>query len=88
MTWGDRLRRLRLNRGMDQAELAELLGVAKPTIGKYELMPSAPRQRKLVENTIELRFGARAAAFLRGDVPQSTDYRTLSRPLNWLGVTA
>jgi len=71
---------------MDQAELAELLGVAKPTIGKYELMSSAPRQRKLVENTIELRFGARAAAFLRGDVPQSTDYRTLSRHYHWLGV--
>lgn len=77
VTWGDRLRRIRINRHMDQSDMADLLGVAKPTVGKYELAVSPPRQRKLVENTIELRFGAAAAAFLRGNGLQSTDYRTL-----------
>ena len=81
ITWGDRLRRLRINRGLDQRHFAELIGVAKPTIGKYELAIDVPRNHRLVENSIELRFGAGPADFLRG-IPagrQPTGYQTRGR---------
>lgn len=79
VTWGDRLRRLRINRHLNQDELADALGVTKPTVGKYELLPFTPRNHRLVENVIELRFGADAAAFLRGRQP--TDYGVQRRHL-------
>ena len=66
VTWGDRLRRIRINRQLNQDELADALGVTKPTVGKYELLPFTPRNHRLVENVIELRFGRAAADFLRG----------------------
>ncbi len=69
MTWGDRLRRIRLNRHFDQETFADQIGIAKPTVGKYEVMPMTPRNHRLIENSVELRFGADAAAFLRGRLP-------------------
>jgi len=74
VTWGDRLRRIRINRHMGQEAFADELGVAKPTIGKYEVMTTPPRTRRLIENSVELRFGQQAAAFLRGRAlnPEST----------------
>ena len=66
VTWGDRLRRIRLNRHMDQRHFAAAIGVAKPTVGKYEMLGIVPRNHRLVENSVELRFGPQAAAFLRG----------------------
>lgn len=71
-TWGDRLRRIRLNRRMDQREFAAAIGVKPATVGNYETSDHEPRTSALVANTIELRFGPAAAEFLRG--PQPTDY--------------
>ena len=74
ITWGDRLRRLRLNRDMDQRQFAAMLDVRPATIGNYEVSGHKPRTAALVENSVELRFGPEAARFLRD--PQPTDYRS------------
>ena len=78
-TWGDRLRRIRLNRRMDQREFAAAIGVKPATVGNYETGDHEPRTSALVANTIELRFGPQAAEFLRG--PQPTDYGSRPRRL-------
>lgn len=73
ITWGDRLRRLRLNRDMDQRQFAAMLDVRPATIGNYEVSGHKPRTAALVENSVELRFGPDAARFLRD--PQPTGCR-------------
>lgn len=72
-TWGDRLRRIRLNNHMDQAQFAEVIRVKKPTVGKYELQPTPPRMKGLIEDSVELHFGKGAADYLRGEIP-TRDY--------------
>lgn len=74
-TWGDRLRRIRLNRHLDQGQFAAVLGgIKKPTVGKYELLTSPPRNHELVEAAVELAFGKLAADYLRGHIAP-TDYK-------------
>lgn len=86
-TWGDRLRRIRLAHGLDQEEMGMAIDVKKATVGKYELQPTTPRAHRLIENSVELHFGTRAAEYLRG-VP-STDYELEgSRVLVFPGVAA
>lgn len=75
VTWGDRFRRLRLNRSPGQREFAAVLGIPQGTIGGYERADHRPRGAAGVEAIIELHFGREAADFLRG-CPQSTDYGT------------
>lgn len=62
---------------MDQAQFAEVIRVKKPTVGKYELQPSAPRMKGLIEDSIELHFGKPAADYLRGS---TTDYESETSP--------
>ena len=48
--WGDRLRRLRLERGLTQQELGERLGVSRNTVNRWEIggrRPSSAMQEKL-----------------------------------------
>ena len=66
ITWGDRLRRLRINRHMTQNQFADSIGLSRPAIGQYELMDDEPRAHRLVENSVELVYGREAADFLRG----------------------
>ena len=75
-TWGDRLRRIRLNRHLDQGHFAALLGgIKKPTVGKYELAGDPPRNHELIEAAVELKFGKEAADYLRGQI-QPSDYKS------------
>ena len=64
VTFGDRLRRLRLSQGMDQKQFGDAIGVSGATVGKYELQLHDPRQARLVLNSIRLVYGKDAAAFV------------------------
>lgn len=77
ITFGDRVRRLRTALHLAQDEFGAAIDYSGAAVGRWETMDHTPRSSKRVIAAVELRFGARAAAFLRGDVPQSTDYRTL-----------
>ena len=72
VTFGDRLRRLRLSQGMDQKQFGDAIGVSGATVGKYELQLHDPRQARLVLNSIRLVYGKDAAAFVVGADPQPT----------------
>ena len=75
VTFGDRLRRLRLSRGMDQKQFGDAIGISGATVGKYELQLHDPRQSRLVLNSIRLVYGKDAAAFVAGEDPQPTGCR-------------
>lgn len=64
ITFGDRVRRLRLDVGMTQDEFADAIGVGRATIGKYELLREAPRTYRLMRNSLELRFGSGVAEWV------------------------
>ena len=42
MSFGKNLRNARIERGLTQAELAELIGIAQPTLAQYENDAKAP----------------------------------------------
>jgi transcriptional regulator with XRE-family HTH domain len=42
-TWGASIRELRTTRGMNQRQLAELLGVTQQAVGSWEAGKTAPR---------------------------------------------
>lgn len=75
VTFGDRLRRLRLSQGMDQKQFGDAIGVSGATVGKYELQLHDPRQARLVLNSIRLVYGKDAAAFVAGADPQPAGCR-------------
>lgn len=56
--FGDRLRRIRLELGMDQRTFAGELGVTNPTLSRYETASGAPRAAALVAAAVQLRFGS------------------------------
>lgn len=64
ITFGDRVRRLRLNLHLTQDEFADTIGVGRATIGKYELLVEAPRTHRLMRNSLELRFGRDVAQWV------------------------
>ncbi len=75
ITFGDRLRRLRLSHGMDQKQFGDAIGVSGAAVGKYELQLHVPRQSRLILNSIRLVYGEQSAAFVAGSDPQPTGYR-------------
>ena len=56
--FGDKLRRLRLELGMDQREFADEIGVNHATLSRYELSARAPRSALLVASAVQLRYGS------------------------------
>lgn len=50
MTFGERIRKLRMQKGMTQAQLAGQLGISLRTMKNYELGTSLPRTRKIYQN--------------------------------------
>jgi transcriptional regulator with XRE-family HTH domain len=63
--FGDRLRRLRLDLGMDQRQFAEAIGVDHATISRYETAARPPRAATHIAASIQLRF-AEPGVDLRG----------------------
>lgn len=54
--WGLKLKRLRLERGITQVELAEKLGIAQPRLSALEARSTPPRS-KVLRRRIEKIFG-------------------------------
>lgn len=72
ITFGDRLRRLRLDVGVTQSQFGDLIGLSAGTIAKYELMPEPPARPRVLRNLLELRYGAGIATWvLTGQAPSS-----------------
>jgi transcriptional regulator with XRE-family HTH domain len=70
MTYGDRVRRVRLDEGMDQRRFAAEIGVEQPTLGRHERLDEPPsRNRRAIASMIQLRFGVPADWVLTGQVP-------------------
>jgi len=66
ITFGDRMRRLRLTLNLTQDEFAEQIGLSSATIGKYELLERPTRSAKHVAATIQLRYGVPRTWLLDG----------------------
>lgn len=49
MDLGKRLRELRLEKGLNQIDIANMLGVERSTYGKYETGDSSPDYEKLIQ---------------------------------------
>ena len=49
MTFGERLRQLRLKKGLTQAELAKIMGLGESTVSYYELDKREPDHSKIKE---------------------------------------
>jgi len=68
-TLGDRIRKARTNAGLDQAELAEKVGVSRQAVGSWErgrTVPSLPQSRSLAETlAVSLDWLAYGATDLR-----------------------
>lgn len=74
ITWGDRIRRIRIQHGLDQRGLAQLLGVSPAAVGQWEKGDHTPRSHTLIEYAVEARLGREAAEFLRGTGFTSTGF--------------
>ena len=70
ITFGDRLRRLRMDLHLSQDELGQEIGVSGATIGKYEVLPRPTRMARHVAASIQLRYGVPAEWMLTGSIPQ------------------
>lgn len=55
-TWGHQLKRLRLERGLSQVEMAEKLGITQPRLSDLEARDKPPRDAVLLRK-IEKMFG-------------------------------
>jgi transcriptional regulator with XRE-family HTH domain len=87
-TYGDRLRRARLDTGLTQQQFAEQIGVTQAIISRHEMMDAPPtRNRRVVALLVQMRYGVPSDWLLTGVVPpQRTDvtrrYHTLTgRPV-------
>lgn len=69
ITFGDRLRRLRLDLHMTQGDLARAVNVSTATIGKYELLDEPTRTATHLAATIQLLYGVPREWLLTGTVP-------------------
>ena len=56
--FGDRLRRLRLDLGMEQRAFAAEIDIHPATLSRYELATEPPRVAPLVAAAIQLRYGS------------------------------
>ena len=91
VTFGDRLRRVRLNTGLDQRTFAETIAISHAALGKYELSPHTPRVAKLVANSVQLAWGVPAVWLLTGETPgddPSVRREGLEPPTRCLGASA
>ena len=73
ITFGDRVRRLRITYGMNQEAFGESIAFSGAAVAKWERMDHTPRSARRIINAVELRFGPEAARFLRD--PQPTGCR-------------
>lgn len=73
MTYGDRVRRARLDTGLTQEEFAEEVGSTQGIVGHHEKMDIPPqRNRKALALMIEHRYDVSADWLLSGDRAQVT----------------
>lgn len=76
---GDRIKQARIDKGMTQLELANLLGVSKGTISRYELCSREPRYSQLcaIADALHIPTQQLAGPFPDGDDSSSTDVATI-----------
>ena len=75
MAFGDRLRQLRIERGLSQEELAQVLGTSKQVISRFETNQRAPKLPLMQEYAEKL--GVSIDYFL-GDTEEETNFNCLS----------
>lgn len=79
--FGDRLRRLRLDLGLDLREFGEAIDVSHSTLSRFEASHSTPRNAPHVAASIQLRYGASSPIDLRewllsgAEIPSGTPGR-------------
>lgn len=74
-TWADRVRKVRRDAGLSQAELADRLGVTRQAVGLWETGHYEPRDIVRLAQLIEREFGVSAAwmlGLLDGPGPEPT----------------
>ena len=54
MTFGEKIKKLRLEKNLSQQELAKLIGKSSRTITSYEIGASHPRTRELYDKLAEV----------------------------------
>ncbi len=79
ITFGDRVRRLRITLDMNQRDFGESIAFSGAAVAKWERMDHEPRSVQRIINAVQLRYGVEIAEFLRG--PQPTDYGSRPRHL-------
>ena len=72
---GERIKQARIDKGMTQLELANLLGVSKGTISRYELCSREPRYSQLcaIADVLHIPTQQLAGPFPGGDDSNSAD---------------
>lgn len=79
MTYGDRVRRARLDQGLTQEEFAEQIGTTQTLLGRHEKLDAPPsRNRRALASMIQLRFGVDADWLLTGDLDSREYQRDLA----------
>lgn len=74
ITYGDRLRRVRLDQGLNQEQFAAEVGADRAQIARHELMTVPPqRNRRALAAMVELRYGVPSEWLLTGDTHEYHD---------------
>ena len=69
-TYGDRVRRVRLDTGLTQDEFAEQIGVTQAVISRHEKLDAPPsRNTRSLALLIQLRYDVPAKWTLAGEIP-------------------
>lgn len=97
VTFGDRLRRVRLNTGLTQDQFAVTIGVSGAAIGKWELQQEDPRNAQMIANAVQAVHGVPACWLLCGvcqddppEIPEQRDHdatidlRDRPKPRRWI----
>lgn len=79
--YGDRLRRIRLDLGMDQRQFADSIQMNHGTYGHHELSHHVRRGARQLANSIELRHGV-PAWWVLGESSPDTDELCAARDSN------
>jgi transcriptional regulator with XRE-family HTH domain len=79
ITFGDRLRRLRLETRTTQDGFGDMIGLSGATIAKYELRSERPVRDRVLRNLLTLRFGQPVADWVLDGNLRTTDYELETR---------
>ena len=68
MKFSEKLKQLRINKGLTQSELAKSLGMTSRTLQNYEMGSCYPRKRETVQKIADFFILAKASLFIKPSV--------------------